>query len=146
MATYTVQSEGTHIVPYTLLVTFPVNIIMAQSNRVGSTHPFESNEFNAQMQIAADNIENYYKVLPDFTVQDQSRNVTWQCINPQESFDLPNLVLYDLVVSFTITNAEAQITITPQSNLTEGDLETFLQAEADNAAMVYKATFNWIDI
>lgn len=146
MATYSIQSEGTPILPLTVLVTFPINITMGYPSQVGSYHTFGGSEFNAQMDTVADNVENYYKTLPEFSVQDSQRNRTWQCINPVESVDYPGLFIYDMTVSFTIVNAEVQITRQFQTDLTGTELETFLQTEADSAATSYKAEKNWMDI
>ena len=146
MANYSVQSEGNHIVPYTLQVTDSINITTVISSRVGTANPFGEAAFNNQMQTAATNIENNWKTLPEFSVQDESRNCTWECINPEQLEPESEFFFYDFNVSFTIQNATLQLTVPVQTDLTGSEKDAYLQSVADTAVSNFKAQNMWIDL
>lgn len=144
MATYTIQSEGNHIVPYTLLVTIPINITATYVQGAETTATGE--EFTALFNTHCANTENYYKTIPEFTVQDETRNVVWSSDNLGLAPDGSGKTLYQIIMTFTITNATAQSTITVQSDLTGEALSAFLQTSADNEAINFKYGRNWVDL
>lgn len=146
MATYTVESEGNHIVPMQLQVTFPVDITATYVSVEGTSHEYESQDFNDLMDLVSSNTENYYKTLPEFTTPDETRNVTWSCVLLGPEPGNETKILYTTTVTFTIEGAEIQITHNTQTDLTGTAKDEFLQSEADAVAISFKAGRSWTDL
>lgn len=143
MTQFTIQSEGSPIIPYTLAVTFPVNHNAVYLEGVVSN--LSGQDFIDQMQARASFVEDSVKTWAEYTIQDTNRNVTLSTI-ATGSPDAEGYTPYDLTISFTIENAEVSIPKEAQSELTGQDLTDFLQSKADEAAAEYFSGRPWTPI
>lgn len=144
MATYSIQSEGNHIVPYNLQVTFDVDVSFTNTHRVVSG--LEGQEFDDFFTAYALRAEEGYKTLPEFITQDQTRNSTYSMVTIGPSAEKPGETEYDITINFTIENAVAQTNIVSQTDLTGTEKDTFLQTAADNEAINFKYGHNFVDL
>jgi hypothetical protein len=139
MATYSVTDISVPTYTYTLEIVAPINVSQLYVNNNINLEEEGSAAFNAIFDLAANNIENAYKTLPEFSVQDTNRNRTWFTVALGSGY-------YDLHTSFTIQNAEITLIRSATTDLEGIAKDDFLQAFADNAITEYKSIYNWIDL
>lgn len=139
MATYSITDTSIPTYTYTLKIVAPINVSQLYVNNNINLEEEGSPEFNAIFDLAANNIENAYKTLPEFSVVDPVRNRTWFTVPLGSGY-------YDLHTSFTIQNAEVTLIRTVTTDLEGTAKDDLLQAFADNAIAEYKATYSWIDL
>jgi hypothetical protein len=130
MATYQINSTGSPSVPYSCSAISPINVFQSNSQTVG---------VNGDFELAATNIENCYKTLPEFIQQDQARNRTWTTTPISEEFAT-------LTVDFTITNAVVSVPFSVTTDLTGDALTAYLQEQADQTISAFKSQWGWVDL
>jgi hypothetical protein len=139
MTSYTIADTSAPTYTYTLEIVAPINVSQLYVNNNINLEEEGSPAFNAIFDLAANSIENAYKTLSEFSVQDTNRNRTWFTVALGSGY-------YDLNTSFTIQNAEVTLIRTVTTDLEGTAKDDFLQAFADNAITEYKSTYNWIDL
>lgn len=142
MTTYEIISQGSPIVPYNLLVKFPINGMTANYTDpmvTGLTGQDRIDLFTTH----ASNLENVIKDNSFFSIKDLDRDVTWQETLIGVNADDPNKNDYSLAMTFSINNAEITQELQVQSDLTGQDLENFLQQAAENKRLEFMGNVPW---
>jgi hypothetical protein len=139
MATYQITAQGTPIYPFTLQINAPINVSQTLSNSITVSHAQNSPEFDAVCQAYTLNAENAYKTLPEFSVQDASRNGTYSV---QASGGLE----YIITMSWTIQNAEIQLGAVTQTDLEGQARQDLFQILSDSKVADYKTQWSWVDL
>jgi hypothetical protein len=144
MSTYSITSTGTPNYPLTISIAAPINVSHTYIADAVNSQEIDTPAFNNIMEIASNAVENAYKTLQEFSIQDASRNQTWTyTANGQDAFGQNQ---YKLITSYTITNAIVNLTTQTNSDLTGEELDVFLQSIADNAVIAYKVGWGWVDL
>lgn len=143
MASFTIVSEGSPIIPYNLNVSFPINHTATYVDPVVSDLPYPSQAFTDFFNTYVGNTENHVKTWPEFTTQDTTRNATWTVEEVGPFSDDPSKTLYNLTQVFTIENAVVQIPQTALTDLTGDALDNYLQSAANDAEANYFANRPW---
>lgn len=144
MASFTIVSEGSPIIPYNLNVSIDVNHTATYVDPVTTGLPYPSQDFTDFFDIYAANTENTVKNQPEFTTQDTNRNATWSVVFKGVNADDSSKNDYDITQVFTIENAVAEVPQTTQTDLTGSELTAHLQAAADSKEAEYFAVRPWV--
>lgn len=139
MNTYQITDEGNPFINYTIAIEAPINAVQNVPQEAGSEHVAGSPEFLAQMQIAADNLENYYKTISQYSTQDTARNATFT-YSP-----LPN-GNYTLISTWTVENAVMTLSANSNTDLVGNDLDAHLQALTDQTVEEFKQMIFMTDL
>ncbi len=131
MATFTIVSEGTPIIPYNLNVVINVNHSAFENSQWVTATPYPSQAFSDAVDTHTSNWENAIKTNSDFTTQDTNRNGTWQVEVVGPFPEDESRILYNLVTSCTVENAVAEVSTSTQSDKTGAELTADLQLAAD---------------
>jgi hypothetical protein len=140
MNTYQITQQGNPFTDYSLSIEAPINASQSVPQEAGSEHLAGSPEFLAQMQIAADNLENYYKTINQYTTQDESRNATFT----YEA--IPNSPNYTLISNWTVENAVMTLSAQTNTDLVDTALEAHLQSVTDAVVADFKAMIFMTDL
>jgi hypothetical protein len=140
MNTYQITAQSNPFTDYTLAIEAQINASQSVSQEVGSTHEAGSPAFLADFQVASDNMENYYKTIAEYSVQDSNRNATFTY---EPIPDSPN---YILTSTWTVENAVMNLTAETNTDLLDTDLESHLQAVTDQAVAGFKSLIFMTDL
>lgn len=133
MASYTILSEGTPIVPVNLQISFPVNHTVTYTDNVLSDKT--GAELQAQFEAYVLDHESQIKQQLEFSTQDGNRNGTFQLTETMTGQG--GFVYYDCEYTFTIENAVVTIDRQTQTDLTGTAKDDFLAAFANDAEVLY---------
>jgi len=139
MNSYQITETGTPIVPYTISITAPINVSQELINSITVPYTTNTQEFTDTLVAYTLNAENAYKTLPEFTVQDSNRNGTYTYTNTGG-------ITYDIVMTWTIENAEIQLEASTTTDLQDTALDSYLQILADNTVNSYKNQWVWVNV
>lgn len=144
MNTYQITEEGNAFKSYTLAIEAQINATQSVSQEAGSFTEGVPNEagspaFLADFQVASNNMENYYKTIPQYSIQDTVRNATFT-YSP-----LPN-GNYTLVSTWTVENAVMNLTAETNTDLVGEALEAHLQAVTDQTVADFKSLIFMSDL
>jgi hypothetical protein len=139
MNTYQITQQGNAFIEYTIAIEAQINASQSVPQEAGSTHEAGSPEFLAQMQVAANNLENYYKTIQEYSTQDTARNATFT-YEP-----LPN-GNYTLVSTWTVENAVMTLSAQSNTDLLDSALEAHLQAVTDQKVADLKSMIFMSDL
>jgi hypothetical protein len=145
MTTYEIVTQGSPIIPYNLLVKFPIDNMQAVYKDPFGT-ALTGQDLQDMFEAAATGTENAVKTQPFFSIQDTSRNVTWQETNLGPNANEPEKTDYSLAQTFTINDAEVSLELQVQSDLTGQDLEDFLQLSSENKRSEFMGNVPWTPI
>jgi hypothetical protein len=140
MNTYQITQEGNAFKNYTLAIEAQINASQSLTQEVGSTHEAGTPEFDAEMQLAVDNEENYYKTIALYSTQDTNRNGTYTYA------PIENSANYTLSYTWTVENAVMNLTTETNTDLLGTDLDAHLQNVTDQAVANYKSLIFMTDL
>lgn len=136
--TYSIIDTKPPLSRFNIEIIAPINV--NQTYVVEYVNEFEpgSDEFNEKFNYATNRVENAYKTLPEFIVQDSSRNIVWNYVSLGGMY-------YIVTHKFTIKNAEIKLIKEVTTELVEEEKEKMLQSLAETTVAEFKSLHNWVD-
>jgi hypothetical protein len=139
MTNFQITQQGNPTYPITIGIASVINVSQTLVNSVTISETQGTSAFDSVCQSYANNAENAYKTLPEFSVQDSNRNATY-------TIQSTGGLSYDITMSWTIENAELSLSASTQTDLQGQERTDLLQLLAESKVNEFKTQFQWFDL